>query len=404
MAAKILIVTSSSLCRQPRPLKEATALARAGYDVRVLSVQGRDHDEQQDAALLSALPFTKQTVSARSLPARLHTWLARKFTALGVPSVPALGPYSALLRVTTATPADLTIVHTELGLCVGHALLGRRRVAADFEDWHSEDLLPSARRHRPLRQLRAAERELLHRAAYVVTTSGCLADALHARYSGTRPHVLTNSFPLQPAPPSASSHLPTTRHPLLATSPLPSFFWFSQTLGPGRGLEAFLAAWQRMRSPGKLVLLGEPVAGYADALLSPLSAEQRARVQLRPLVSPTDLPGVIAQHDVGLALEQRHNPNHDLTISNKILQYLNAGLAVVASDTCGQREVLARGPVGLLAPFEDPAAAAGVLDSLLQDRPRLAACQRAARALAESHYCWEREEPRLLALVERALA
>jgi len=403
MAAKILIVTSSPLCRQPRPLKEATALARAGYEVRVLSVQGRDNDERQDAALLSALPFTKQTVSARSLPMRLRTWLARKLTALGFPSVHALGPYSALLHATAATPADLTIVHTELGLCIGRALLGQRRIAADFEDWHSEDLLPSARQHRPLRQLRAAERELLHRAAYVVTTSECLADALHARYRGTRPQVLTNSFPVRSAS-APSSDLPTTRSSLLTTSSIPSLFWFSQTLGPGRGLEAFLAAWQRMRSRSKLVLLGEPVAGYADSLLSPLSSEQRARVQLRPLVSPTDLPDVIAQHDVGLALEQRHNPNHDLTISNKILQYLNAGLAVVASDTCGQREVLARAQVGLLAPFEDPAAAAGVLDSLLQDRTRLDACQRAAGALAESHYCWEREEPRLLALVERALA
>jgi glycosyltransferase involved in cell wall biosynthesis len=401
MAAKILIVTSSPLCRQPRSLKEATSLARAGYDVRVLSVRGREKDEQQDAALLKALPFAKQTVSARSLPPRLRTWLARKLTALGLSSVHALGPYSTLLRAALAYPADLTIVHTELGLCVGRSLLGRRRIAADFEDWHSEDLLPSARRHRPLPQLRAAERALLHRAAYAVTTSETMADALHTRYGGPRPKILTNSFPLQPP-----SDLLATRYTLLTTSApprFPAFFWFSQTLGPGRGLEAFLAAWQRMRSPSELVLLGEPAGNYVQSLLSPLSSEQRARVRLRSLVSPTDLPAAIAQHDVGLALERTHNPNHDLTISNKILQYLNAGLAIVASDTRGQREVLSRAPVGLIAPFENPVATAEILDSLLQDRARLTACQREARALAENHYCWEREEPRLLALVERAL-
>ena len=403
---RILVVSSGPLCRQPRPLKEATALARAGYNVTVLSVRGREQDERQDAALLATHPFAKRTVSADSLPLRLRIWLARKLTSLGLPSLHALGPYSALLRATAATPADLTIVHTELGLCVGRALVGTRRIAADFEDWHSEDLPRTARRHRPLRQLRAAEHTLLHRAAYTVTSSHALADALHTRYGGPKPHVLTNAFPLQPSPRSVSSSadLLTTRDPLPATSASHSFFWFSQTLGPGRGLESFLAAWQLMRTPSELVLLGEPAGDFASTLLAPLSAEQRRRVHLRPLVPPDALPALIAEHDIGLALEQADNLNHDLTISNKILQYLNAGLAVVASDTRGQREVLARAPIGLFVPVENPSAAAEALDAFLQDRPRLTACRRAARALAESHYCWEREEPRLLALVEQALA
>ena len=36
----------------------------------------------------------------------------------------------------------------------------------DLEDWFSEDLLPEARRHRPLRLLRSLERELLSRGAF----------------------------------------------------------------------------------------------------------------------------------------------------------------------------------------------------------------------------------------------
>jgi hypothetical protein len=122
-------------------------------------------------------------------------------------------------------------------------------------------------------------------------------------------------------------------------------------------------------------------------------------------VPASELPSQIAQHDVGLALEQSSIVNRDLTITNKILQYLNAGLAVAATPTAGQREVLARAPdAGRLIDLGSPAAAAVSLDELIGDRERLAATQRCARAAAGSTYCWEREAPRLVEIVATALA
>jgi glycosyltransferase involved in cell wall biosynthesis len=108
---------------------------------------------------------------------------------------------------------------------------------------------------------------------------------------------------------------------------------------------------------------------------------------------------------VGLALEQPFIVNRNLTVTNKILQYLNAGLAIVASDTAGQREVLARQPeAGVIVELHETTRFAETLDSLLADRTALSRRQAAARKLAEDAYCWEREAPRLLALVARVLA
>jgi glycosyltransferase involved in cell wall biosynthesis len=127
-------------------------------------------------------------------------------------------------------------------------------------------------------------------------------------------------------------------------------------------------------------------------------------VSILPPVPPSALPAVIAGHDIGLALELAEIPSRDLTITNKILQYLNAGLAVVASDTAGQREVLARAPdAGLLVNLSDAVATATALDHLLGDRAAMMRRQQAARRLAEEVYCWEREAPRLLSLVADAL-
>lgn len=398
----ILIVTNGPLCRNPRVVKEADTLGRSGHDVTVLAVRNHAPSEVFDAKLLETAPYRRVTVdmlppagglSLTAFRRRFGQWFARRATqTFGWQSPRTLGPARSLLRRARALPADLTIVHNEVAHHVGLRLLAEgRRVAADIEDWHSEDLLPHDRVARPLQLIRDNERGLLHRAVHTTTTSHALAAALHERYGGRRPHVIANAFPLQPLP---------RRDP----SDVPAFFWFSQTLGPGRGLEHFLAAWARTRTPSRLVLLGEARSGYEGELLARLPAEFRARVALRPLVPPDELPAVIAQHDIGLALEQPFIVNRNLTITNKIIQYLNAGLAVVASDTAGQREVLAHDPrAGVLIETHETTAFAAALETLLAQRSLLADHQQAARRLAERVYSWEREAPRLLDLVNAAI-
>ncbi|ATC65702.1 glycosyl transferase family 1 [Nibricoccus aquaticus] len=400
---RILIISSGHPCRNPRPVKEATTLAAAGYDVTLLTPSPDPALALLDKELLKGRHFRHEIVPApHSFSQRLRQWLARRLVARGYESIHALGNPAALLRAARVNHADLVIVHNELPHWIGTRLLASGQpVAADFEDWHSEDLLPADRTHRPLKLLRATERKLLHRARYVSTTSHALADALHARYGGPRPEVLTNAFPLQPAP---SVSQPSTLNSQPA--PPPSFFWFSQTLGPGRGLEAFLAAWKLTTAPSRVVLLGEPVPGFEQKLLAPLSSAQRTCIRFLPLVPNAALPALIAEHDIGLALEDPAIVNRDLTITNKILQYLNAGLALVATDTAGQREVLACSPdAGLILPrIADATEHARLLDHLLADSSALLARKQAARLLAETQYCWEKESPRLLALVEKALA
>jgi glycosyltransferase involved in cell wall biosynthesis len=401
--ARILIVVSGPLSCNPRPLKEAEALGRAGYDVTVLLVRNHAAAEPQDEELMRSAPFRRVAVDmiagyatgrGRIMVRRnLHSVSRKISAAFGLQSIRTLGPAGPLLRPARAWPADLTIVHNELPNWVGLTLMNEgRRVAADFEDWHSEDLLPSDRGGRPLKLIRSVEGQLLRRAAYTSTTSHGLADALHARYGGLRPRVITNSFPLQPDP-----HRGPPGDP-------PAFFWFSQTLGAGRGLELFFSAWGRTAQPSRVVLLGEPQPGCPEKILRRLPPSHRGRVEFLPLVPPDRLPSIIARHDIGLALEQPFIVNRNLTITNKILQYLNAGVAVVASETIGQREVLDRAPgAGLSVDLSQTGDVAQCLDRLLADRSRIALMGRNARQAAQDTYCWEKEEPNLLAAVGAAL-
>lgn len=398
---KILILTNGHLCRNPRVLKEATTLGSAGYDVVVVGVRNHQASDRLDADLLHSAPFHQESLNLlpgggpASFLARLEVKFRRSLAARGLrKTIEALGPARGLLRAAERRPADLTICHNEIAHWAGVQLLDRGRgVAADIEDWHSEDLLAEDRKHRPLELLRSVERALLHRCTHVTTTSEALARALHARYGGRRPEVITNSFPLQPDPLTHE----TSRNSAVR------LFWFSQTLGPGRGLERFLRAWGRSESRSEVVLLGEDRGNYADQLRRLVPPACRSKLSFRPLVGPIALPRVIAEHDVGLALEDPSIVNRDLTITNKILQYLNAGLAVVATPTAGQSEVLAHDPeTGMLIDL-DQADAPARLRELTADATRLKARRNAARRLAETRYNWEREEKNLLAVVARSL-
>jgi glycosyltransferase involved in cell wall biosynthesis len=96
--------------------------------------------------------------------------------------------------------------------------------------------------------------------------------------------------------------------------------------------------------------------------------------------------------------------SRDMTITNKILQYLLGGLAVVASDTTGQREVADRaaGAVSLYTSNE-PASLAATLNALLESPALLMQAKAMALTAAERTFCWERQEVALLNAAAQAV-
>jgi glycosyltransferase involved in cell wall biosynthesis len=396
--ARILILTSGPACRNPRSLKEAITLAGAGFRVTYITVFHTEADAIEDQRLLASTPVRLLSIGARKgakrFRQRLATWIARRLVERTPWSPSAsLGPTGELLASAKQHPAELTIVHTEAAFWVGCKLMKYGRlVAADFEDWHSEDLLPKARRSRPLRLIRKLEKAILRGACFATTTSHSLSRALAESYGVTPPQVLTNSFPLQPTP---------------AIRPLrePEMVWFSQTIGPGRGLEQFIGAWGQLSpTTGRLTLIGALSPGYNQALLDGLPASVQSRITFRNPVPSDMLPDVLAGFDIGLALERSAPPSRDLTITNKILQYLNAGLAIIATPTAGQKEVLAAAPGAGITIDMGSADAVNHLVTHLTAPDWIRSAQGASRRAAETQYNWGKEAPLLLELVGTAIA
>lgn len=402
----VLIVIVGHFASAPRAQKEAAALRAAGARVFVRGNWFHPALVAEDLALARQLdvdfaPATDLRRHGGRLGDRVRHRLARivhEWTGRVMPRT--LGPGAPeLLRFARRLRADLTVVHSEPGLWLGRRLLDDgMRVGVDFEDWFSRDQLPGDRSEPVRATLRALERFLLRNADACLATTQAMAGAL-ARDAGTArvPVVIPNSFP------GDGGRVVPDRADGAGTSAV-SFYWFSQTIGPARGLEGLAAALPLLRGDWVVHLRGAigAHAAWFDSLFPPAL---RPRVRVLPPVSNAELPGRSRAHDVGLALEVPYCTNKQLTASNKIHEYLRAGLAVIATATEGQAEVMRASPgAGHLVAAGDPAALAAAMQRMIDNPADLRECKRLSADAGARVWDWSHFQPRLLEALGAALA
>jgi glycosyltransferase involved in cell wall biosynthesis len=406
--AKTLILIGAHLCTAPRPQKEAETLANAGHDVTVRGFWFDPELIKRDRILITNKKWRFEPILDFQPTHRFKNWSIRLQSRLAKEQFqrfdtfsPALLGYgtNAMLKAARKARADLTIVHSEAGLWVGNQLLNEGfRVGVDFEDWFSEDLLPEARTTRPIAKLKELESRLARECTYCLTTSHALAEALADAYQAPKPTVIYNAFPW--AERSQIDGQKQDRQNLK----LPSLHWFSQTIGPGRGLETLFQALHHLTLPIEIHLRGNYSESARQWLEPQILSEWRDRIFIHPTVPNAELLSRIAEHDIGLALEQTDIPSRNLTITNKLFQYLQAGLAVIATDTIGQREILSQFPtIGQLIPPQNPVALAQALKELLSTPEKLALTKANSLQVAQEQLCWEHQAGILLQTVNLAL-
>jgi len=393
---RILIISQSHLCRNPRVYKEATTLSEAGYDVMIITSVYSDELLQEDRELLKGTTIRYEfaadlrnkslknsTIRLRRL---VHVKLVRWFK-LQTPG--ALGyNLSGYRKLVARNRSDIYFVHQELPLFLGYYLVKKgKKVVFDFEDWYSEDLLKEARAERPLKLLKKLECYALKKGAHAQTTSNALASALAETYESKKPSVIYNTFDASPGEVKYQD-----RKNLEAFS----LYWFSQTLGPGRGIETIVKAVKTIKYPLELHLRGNCSQEYHDLLVELMGEQDMQRLFIHPLVPNTTLGDRIKEHDIGLAFEFYKPLNKDLTASNKIFHYLVNKVPVIASPTMGHKEVaaLAKGGVFLTKDFTS-AAISDVINMILADRQKIDQAKKKLNSAADK-ISWSAERSKLL--------
>lgn len=387
-------------------MKEATTLAGAGYDVEVIGGWFDPDLRARDQELLPRLNFRYTPVldlvensGATRFTARLKRKLGEMGQQHGLENSWQLGYFSTVLRsAARRSTADLLIAHSEQAMAAVSAEPDSR-LGVDLEDWFSEDGQSEIGIARPVQLLRSLEKRLLKQGKHSSCTSKAMSQSLAGTFGCRPPTVIYNSFEWSERASIDGEY--KDRRDLR----LPSLHWFSQTLGKARGLEDLFRALPYLNRKIEIHLRGKPLSSCDEWLNDYLPNEWRSQVFIHDLVTNDELLSRVAEHDIGFSGESPYCANKNMTISNKVFQYLLAGLAVVATDTAGQREVAEQsGSAMSIYESGNPESLAASLNQLLDSAERLGEAKNSALRVAKNVFCWEHQMPVLLESVDRALA
>lgn len=399
---KVCLLSDHHICMNPRLWKEAFFYEEQGFEVIILSMWQSKDLLLNDLDLLKGHAIRYETY-LYLIPGEINNvqrffYRLRKRVFCEIQRVFKKGFGCAIshapermLRRALLEAADLYSAHLECAFFVGRELVkAGKKVSFDFEDWYSRDyLIPE----RPIKLLASLERFALQNGLFCTAASGAMAAALQENYQpGKKITVIYNGFSEQELTGTNQGNktVDNTGHVKL--------LWFSRTIGPDRGIEFLLKALPVCDLPVELHLLGEMAEGYWDQLERTFPYQKGHLLKTHPFIPHDQLLSFIAQFKIGLAIEENINDNRQLTITNKILQYIQAGLLVIASDTPGQREVAAYFPGSvMIVDINQPAALADAI-ALLYKKARVD-----EQEAFQKFFSWEAQEKKLTGLLEKYL-
>jgi glycosyltransferase involved in cell wall biosynthesis len=204
---------------------------------------------------------------------------------------------------------------------------------------------------------------------------------------------------------SVPNAVPRTTTGAVERSPDPKLrFLLQGQLAAGRGIELLLQAWTRVDDGAVLQLRYVPNAygsmletRYADLIAA-------GHVEILPPVGESELVGAAAAADVGVVPYVGPNLNHVFACPNKVSQYMQAGLALLASsDLLYVGDLVQRFGCGVTFDPRRPETLRAAVDSLVQNPDELARMKRASAEATRTEFNWEVLSRPYVAAIERLL-
>jgi glycosyltransferase involved in cell wall biosynthesis len=414
-SAMALVIVRNTGTHDSRVLREARTLSSLGYTPEVLAVVS--DDEPRTEATIEGIPFTRLSPgspfswlrsrlrrsrevessqpsggdslqsdatapgggrSRRSVLVRMHRWLR------------TLDYYRRAIAVVRAERPVLIHCNDYNTMWVGVAarLMGGTAVVYDAHElWPDRNLRPE-----PRWWLLACEWLFVRLANRTITASPGYADVISRRYHVARPQVIRN-IPELPEQPQLSGD---------PAEDGDSGFVYVGALTRNRGIEVSIRAIAR--APGARLRLLGPVGAAYSAELERLAEQEGVsdRVEVAAAVPPGGVIEALRGATAGLALIQPACLSYELSLPNKLFEYLLAGVPVLASDLPVLGGFVTEHRVGLVADPDDPDDVAAKLVELMRpDRNREL---RAAVVETAKELRWDRESQLLGATYTEALA
>lgn len=402
---RICIITSRHISYNPRVLKEADALFNSGHQVTVLAFTNNDLQKTFDDELMIRRGWELKTIKFRrsvknekflwlllAIHQKLFNMLAGISLKFGIAERILNRAYLPMKKLAFGVKADLYIAHHPESLAIASMAATRNsgKFAYDAEDFHvgmshekSNDIETLAIAH--------VERKYLSSTFYTSAASEGIARIYAETYSIAKPLVIDNVFPNETVKISENRNKPLR------------FYWYSQVIGPNRNLEYLVKAASLIKNDlFEIHLRGSFASAEFENDFKKLVLESNLQSQFNyhaPILADLIINDA-SQYDVGLALESANTINHDLCVANKVFAYIMAGLAVIGTDTSGQKNIFQQfDGAALICDMYNEASLAEAMIYLIENRDALHEMRKQALNVAATRFNWESESEKLLKII-----
>lgn len=405
-ALKVCLITPGHIATNPRLVKEAIGLSTSGYQVYVIFTQYVTYQIPFDLEIIKNNPIItfkylrwNEHFSIKHFFINGLTKLIKCVNKLNKKSnffLPLMfnRNYYWQLKTAIEVKADIYIGHNlgALPISVNAAKKNKAFCGFDAEDFHRQENNDNDQSIL-YKTVKSIEDQYIPRLHYLTAASPGIANAYQNLYPNLQATIINNVFPKS-----------VLKNPQESTGTAGlKLFWFSQTIGNGRGLEDAIKAIGLLQNPSiTLTLLGDIDEQQTKYLVNIATESRLLNTQLL-FIKPINSDQIFElanQHDVGLALERDYPLNRDICLTNKIFTYLTSGLAVIASETSAQKAFFEQYPIiGKTYSIGNIEVLASLIEYYANNPISLLAYKNQAYKLAKEKFNWENEMQSFLKLI-----
>jgi len=401
----VTFITTGQPTTNPRLVKEAETLHKLGSNVKVICCFYQQWAQKTDEALTGKYPgmyiycggdpvIQKATYLKTRIRQKLSTLLFKYTRHFDIPENAISRTHTEALSTAKKIKTDLYIAHNlgALPVAIQAAKHYNVKVGYDAEDLHSGQFASTHNEGYKLNKY--IEEKYFPHVDYFTAASPLIAEFYQREYRYLKPVVINNVFPKTALQinPNYKAHEPL------------KLFWFSQTVGPERGLEDVIKAIAATHGHVQLHLLGSSNETYRSALLNlakelKLNADQ---LWFHEPIGAGEIFDFASQFDIGIATETGIPLNRDICLTNKIFTYIQCGLAIIVSDTQAQALFMEQYPdTGKLYQKSNLQSLTDCISFYLQNPDILYQTRLQNYQLGQTALNWETEIRTFLSLVQK---
>lgn len=403
-AIKVVLISSGQPSLNPRLVKEADTLAEAGYNVKVIYQYWNDWGTTMDMLLLPAKKWQSIRVGGHPKQQPLLYFLSRilhKALIYGYKnSIRYFAEYALsrssffLIREAKKHHADLYIAHNLAALPAAFfaAKKFKSKCGFDAEDFHRQETTDDPT-SLDFKLKTSIENKFIPKINHFTVASPLIANAYQQLYKNN-PACILNVFPQ------------IADNKSIKTGKTLKLVWFSQYIGFGRGLENVFTALSELKELDfELHLIGFLSPEMENFIKNNIfNTKIFSKIKIHAPLPPDRLIPFISQFDIGLATETGQPLNRNICLSNKIFSYIQAGLAILATDTAAQEHLLSAYPtIGKLYDKNSIDVLKNCIENFYNDRDLLLFYKNSAFNIGQTQLNWETESLKFLKIIDKTL-